>query len=389
VPELFSRQRFAGFGLNRFDPAKTELPLTVVQGARPSALRAQVRLACPRRPGVYGMIDRRGELVYVGKAKSLRARLLSYFRVKSRDHRATEIIRETRAIAWEYAASEFAALLRELELILRWQPRFNVKDQPRRQRRWLICVGREPAAHVFISPRPTRTALHVFGPVPVARMASEAVRRLNDWYGLKDCPSPQVMHFREQQELFPLVRVPGCLRHEIGTCLAPCAAACTQDEYTAQVQGVVNFLRGQDLTPLRELERAMQEAASVQQFERAASLRDQAAALTWLHQRLEYLRQARRLSFIYPIQGVDGQEIWYAIHQGMVRAVLRSPQSEAERAKVRPILLAISENRPVEAEEQVPEPVEGLLLVSSWFRNRPEELKRTRAWPEVLASQER
>src|SRR5206468_7403517 len=139
------------------------------------------------------MIDKPGELLYVGKAKCLRARLLSYFRTRSRDPKAGRILQHARSIAWEIVPSEFAALLRELELIRRWQPRFNVKGQPRRRRRTYLCLGRRPAPHAFLSARPPATALVRFGPVPAGHRAGEAVRRVNDWFRLRDCPQAQPM----------------------------------------------------------------------------------------------------------------------------------------------------------------------------------------------------
>src|SRR5262249_32652426 len=159
------------------------------------------------------------------------ARLLSYFRPNSRDPKAGRILDQTRVLVWETAPSEFAALLRELELIRRWQPRFNVQGQPRRRRRVYVCLGRRPAPYAFLAPRPASTVLAGFGPVPSGERAREAVRRVNDWYGLRDCPQAQEMVFAEQKELFPVLRAAGCLRHEIGTCLGPCAAACTQAAY--------------------------------------------------------------------------------------------------------------------------------------------------------------
>src|SRR5262245_56846002 len=104
-------------GPNALDPSPAK-PFTI-QG-KTAQLRAEIRKLCPRRPGIYGMVDRHGELVYIGKAKSLRIRLLSYFRKKGRDRRAKRIIAQARTILWEACPSEFAALHRELELIRRW-----------------------------------------------------------------------------------------------------------------------------------------------------------------------------------------------------------------------------------------------------------------------------
>src|SRR5262245_66178237 len=125
---LFEKTCFTSFGASRYVGA---VQLYGVTGERPRTLRAGIRDACPPRPGVYGMVDDAGELIYVGKAKALRARLLSYFRTYSRDPKAGRILHRARAIVWELVPSEFAALLRELELIRRWRPRFNVAGQPR------------------------------------------------------------------------------------------------------------------------------------------------------------------------------------------------------------------------------------------------------------------
>ncbi len=295
---LFARQLFTGFGPSLFTPAGETPSLYSVQGGRPARLRAAVRGECPRLPGVYGMIDAAGELIYVGKAKCLRSRLLSYFRPKSRDPKAWRIVGAARVVAWEPAHGEFAALLRELELIRRWRPRFNVQGQPHRRRRTYVCVGREPAPYVFLSPRPPGTAFAGFVPVPGGETAREAVRRLNDWFRLRDCPQAQKMVFADQRGLFPLNLVAGCLRVEIEACLGPCAGACSRADYSAAVRAALRFLEGSDVSPLETLQRAMQEAADAEAFERAAALRDRWQPMHWLSGHLERIRQACRRSCV-------------------------------------------------------------------------------------------
>jgi excinuclease ABC subunit C len=112
VQSLFPGLAPASFGPNGLEPADQEKTLARVASARLSGLRVRVRQECPRRPGVYGMVTERGELVYVGKAKCLRSRLLSYFRPRSRDPKAGRIIKSARAIVWEPAPSEFGSLAR-------------------------------------------------------------------------------------------------------------------------------------------------------------------------------------------------------------------------------------------------------------------------------------
>src|SRR5262249_58323780 len=127
--------------------------------------------------GVEGTLAPTGELIHAGTAKSPRARLLSYFRRNSRDPKAGRILGQTRALVWEEAPSEFAALLRELELIRRWRPRFNVQGQPRRHRHTYVCLGRRPAPYAFLTPRPPAGAPPRSGPRPPGARAPGAPRR--------------------------------------------------------------------------------------------------------------------------------------------------------------------------------------------------------------------
>src|SRR5262245_54625630 len=116
---LFGREPFTGFGPSRFIPIGHEPGVHRIKGSRSAKLKLGVRKQAPKRPGVYAMLDAVGRIIYVGKAKSLRSRLLSYFREKGRDPKAARILKRTRYLVWEHACDEFAALLRELELIQR------------------------------------------------------------------------------------------------------------------------------------------------------------------------------------------------------------------------------------------------------------------------------
>jgi excinuclease ABC subunit C len=375
---LFSRRAFKDFGPNDLFPS-ADVPLRGVVGARAAQLRIKVRAECPRLPGVYGMVNAVGELIYVGKAKNLRARLLSYFRPRSRDPKAGRVVHQARVLVWEPATSEFAALLRELELIRRWQPRFNVQGQPARRRRWYVCVGRRPAPYIHLSARPGSKEVACYGPVPASRRAREAVRHLNDLFRLRDCPQSQEMVFADQRELFPVVRAAGCIRHEIGTCLGPCAAACSQRDYAEQVRFARAFLEGRDTRVLNKIERQMTDASRRMDFERAAALRDKLYVLRWLSERLEFMRRARvKHSFVYPIVGHDGAVVWYLIHQAQVRAAIPVPSDLATKASAAELIESIYRRRG-SLGQPPSQAIDGILLVVSWFRRHPEE--RCRAIP--------
>jgi excinuclease ABC subunit C len=381
VERLFSS--LFDFGPNRLDPEGAAVQQ--VFGKRAGCLRRAVREIGPCKPGVYGMLDEHGALIYVGKAKQLRARLLSYFRARSRDPKAGRILRHARSIVWEVSPCEFGALHRELELIRRWRPRFNVQGQPHGRQFIFVCLGRGAAPYAFLTRRPGRTALACFGPIPGGLRAAEGVRRVNDCFQLRDCPQAQDMIFADQAHLFPVQAGAGCLRYEIGTCLGPCLAACSQRGYAARVRQARAFLEGADQKPLHALEQQMQTAAAAEQFERAAALRDRFTALHWLSEQLAATRRAQTDgAFVYPVKTHDGSSIWYLIRGGRTLEVLREPGCPRTRRLAAKRLQEVY-RRGVPGEESLSfAHCAGVLLIAAWFRRHPGERARARKPADVI-----
>jgi len=375
-PRLFSADAFDGFGPSLFRPAEEPVAGRRVRGKHPDRLKRAVRDHAPRAPGVYGMIDAKGRVVYVGKAKSLRCRLLSYFRENSRHPKAGKIVSHTRVLVWEQTADEFSALLRELELIQRLGPRFNVLGRPGLSRYHYVCVGKAPAAYAYTTAAPTGKELGCYGPLAARNKSEDAVRRLNDWFKLRDCPQTVPMVFADQGELFTEARGAKCLRFDLGTCAGPCAAACSRKDYGDGVRGVRAFLDGRDRTMLATIRRRMDEAVAGFAFEKATALRDRLQALEWIDDRLALLRRTRhRNSFVYPLAGPEGAVRWYLIHRGQVRAALPAPATAAERERTAALI------RQTFARTAPPTVLSGgavdsVLLVAAWFRrNVGEKLK--------------
>ena len=368
---LFPLDVFSGFGPTVIRPQTFVPSLGRLKSRQEDKLRKGVRDSAPKEAGVYGMLGRHGELIYIGKAKSLRARLLSYFR-ESRDPKAGRILKHTQTLVWETVPDEFAALLRELELIRRHRPRFNVLGQPGRQKCCYVCLGRSPAPYAYVSRSPTGRDVAVYGPLTSASRASEAVRRLNDWYGLRDCSQSQVLHFAEQGELFPQERTAGCLRFELSPCSGACVGACSRTQYGEQVRAAKAFLDGNDSRPVTELTSRMMQASTALQFERAASLRDRLANLQWLADKLTWLRQARRdNTFVYPLTGSDQRTVWYLIYRGRVQGACYRPTT-VESAKIATQLLTDVYGLDTRA-SLLPSQIDHVLLVSAWFRKAPTE----------------
>lgn len=355
-------------GRSKFLPAGWRLRTTRIVGARLNQFRSQVRMLAPGEPGVYAMINADGEIIYVGKAKNLRKRLFCYVRSKGRDRKAAKILARTRTIVWEALPSEFTALLRELELIRRWRPRWNVQGQPLRRRNAYICLGHRPAPFLTLTRKSLRHLVARFGPVPATRKTRDVVRWLNDAFQLRDCPPGPVELHPPVGGLFPVVPPSGCLRMELGHCLGPCTPEATPAVYRERVRAAQAFLEGRDRSLLDSLAALMTDAAAGQRFETAALLRDKLTAIRTVVDRLERLRVAQRtLSFVYPVFTGEGV-LWYLVHGarvlGCVSRPSDAPSAEAALVQLRRVFGAGNAELLLDAYE----PIDGMVLVMTWFR---------------------
>ena len=341
---------------------------------------ADVRARAENRPGIYRMLSSAGEVVYVGKSKRVRSRLLSYFRCAFPTEKGARILREADRIEWDYTPSEFAALLEELRLIKRLRPRFNVAMK-RDARHFCFLQLTRGAAPKFLVVRGAHhdDASTYYGPFQGAERVGDAVHELNDALGLRDCALDQRMHFADQAELFTIFpRTPGCIRFEVKKCLGPCVGGCTTREYDQRVRLARSFLDGDDEGPVEKLRREMEAASERLEFERAALYRDKLHRLESLKEQFIRFRFAvETLSFVYPVPGHEGADRVYLIRRGRVRAEIDPPRTAHEHARLRD--LAAEVFAPVEREtSQIPtHEIDELLLLSSWFRRFPAELKRT------------
>ena len=349
---------------------------------RVARLQERVRASALDRPGVYRMVAPDGEVLYVGKAKRLRTRLLGYFRAEYPKEKSARIVREAGTIEWNYQPSEFAALLEELRLIKRWRPRLNVAMK-RDARHYAFIRIAASAAPKFMVVRGAGNDEHgtYYGPFHGATQLGESLRELNDALGLRDCRLDMAMHFADQAELSVApARTPGCIRHEIGKCLGPCVAATTHAQYHARLQLAREFLEGAHESPIDALRLAMEESSAQLEFERAASLRDKMLRLESLREQFSRLRFAvESLSFVYLVPGFGNDDRAYVIRRGRVRAELPAPRTPAEQDALRRRAAEVFAPAARRATTVPAHEVDELLLLSSWFRKFPEELDRTTA----------
>jgi excinuclease ABC subunit C len=229
-----------------------------------AALRRQAA-RLPEAPGVYLFRDGAGGILYVGKALSLRQRVVSYFRrTGPLAPRIARLVRQVRALEVLRTASEGEALLLEAQLIKAHRPRYNValrddKTYP------LLKITNEPYPRLVVTRRRTADGARYFGPYPEAGLMHEAVRFLRRVFPLRTCRT------------FP--KSP-CLEYHLGQCLAPCVGYVDAAGYRRIVADLTAFLEGRRERLLDDLDRRMRQAARHEDFEAAARVRDQIRALT-------------------------------------------------------------------------------------------------------------
>lgn len=349
--------------------------------ARLQALRGVVRAGAEDRPGVYRMVTETGEVAYVGKSKRLRSRLLSYFRAEYPAEKSARIVREAHEISWHYTPSEFAALREELRLIKSLRPRLNVaqKRDARNQCFVRLTGGRAPRLTVVRGTGASERGGVYYGPFVGAAHLREALRELSIALGLRDCTLDGKMHFADQMDLIQLpARTPGCLRFEIGTCLGPCVGAATARVYGQRVREAREFLEGASDKPLSRLDQAMREASGRMEYERAGILRDRMQRLEALVARFSRLRFAvESLSFVYLVPGHEGEDRCYVVRRGVVRHEQQTPQTPEEWRALEQRVRDVFRAHELAAGAVPAHEVDELLLLTSWFTTRPEELDAT------------
>ena len=349
-------------------------------------LADRVSRACPSVPGVYGMFDRAGDLIYVGKSKALRSRLMSYFAASNANEKGGHIVENARVIQWETQPSEFAALLREQQLIRRFTPRWNVQGVPRRQRPVYLCLGREPAMF-FVSATPPTTAVAAEGPFYGMARMRVGVEVLNKAFGLRDCSAKQVFRFSDQMDLFDMQYRPGCLRLETETCLGPCAGACSRTDYAEAIAAAQSFMDGFNHSPLVKTREAFERAVEHRQYELAGRLHTTIGTLEYIDRKLGLLASARRThTFVYDVSGFDGCHTWYLIRGGeVVDVASRPPTRDAARDFQTRWTRWRKSVRGSRRRDGNPH-AHTLSLVASWFKKHRDQFESTMSIDEIASA---
>jgi excinuclease ABC subunit C len=340
-------------------------------------LRRRVKSLAEQRPGIYRMLDASGRVLYVGKAKRVRARLLTYFQAKFPEDKGARILHAASDLSWDYVPSEFAAHLAELREIRKWRPPYNVQMN-RRRIAVFVAVSAHPAPKLSSTAAFAREGARYYGPLASPMRTAEAIKVLSDLFGLRDCADRMPMVFAEQGDLFDAPRQAACSRHELGLCSGPCAGLVTARDYRERVEAAVAFLEGRAIAPVDRVVGGMMAAADRGEFEAAARWRERFEALEWLLGATTRARAAvELLTFVYRDPGSHGDDRAYVIRRGVVRASYPWPGTPIEAAAFRAVVAGdLSEPEPPPGPLEAGT-IEEMLLVMSWFRRHPDALRRT------------
>jgi excinuclease ABC subunit C len=261
--------------------------------------------ALPRRPGVYRMFGAGHELLYVGKARSLRDRVGTYFAAGNVNPKVQALVAQITAIEVTVTNSETEALLLEYNLIKEHKPRFNVVLRDDKSFPYIHLDAR----HEF--PRLTfyRGARHApgryFGPFPSAGAVRDTLNQLQKLFRIRNC-----------RDTFFANRSRPCLQHQIGRCSAPCVGLIAPEAYAQDIQAAVKVLEGRSDEVNAELAARMEEAGARLEFERAAQLRDQLAALKRIQAQQVVTAGGERDADVLAIVGEAGE---YCVSVMLVR----------------------------------------------------------------------
>jgi excinuclease ABC subunit C len=226
----------------------------------------------PDAPGVYKWRDAKGRVIYVGKAKSLRGRLNSYFADAGQLHpRTRQMVTSAAAVEWTVVGTEVEALQLEYSWIKEFDPRFNVKYRDDKSYPSLAVTLGEEFPRLQVMRGPKRKGVRYFGPYAHAWAIRETLDLLLRVFPARTCSKG--VFVRAGQVGRP------CLLGYIDKCSAPCVGRVTPDEHREIVDDFCDFMSGQTTRFTRRLEREMAAAASAQEYERAARLRDDISAL--------------------------------------------------------------------------------------------------------------
>ncbi|MBD3610458.1 MAG: excinuclease ABC subunit UvrC [Gammaproteobacteria bacterium] len=228
----------------------------------------------PEKPGVYRMQGEEGYTLYVGKAKSLKKRLASYFRANVDSRKTQSLVSRIHDIELIVTHTEGEALLLENNLIKSLKPRYNILLRDDKSYPYIYLSSQEAFPRLAFHRGARKAKGRYFGPYPSSSAVRETLNLIQKLFPVRQC-----------EDSFFRNRSRPCLQYQIKRCTAPCVGLVSEQDYADDIRHAVLFLEGQDNQIIEELVKQMETASAQLEFERAATLRDQISALQKVQER--------------------------------------------------------------------------------------------------------
>ena len=229
---------------------------------------------CALKPGVYRMLNEEGDVLYVGKARNLQARLSSYFQKNITSPKTRALVARIASVQTTVTGSEAEALLLEQSLIKELRPPYNILLRDDKSYPYIRITTSDRFPRITFHRGSRRSGSHYFGPYPSGGAVREALSLVEKVFQVRNCSDS---YFRN--------RTRPCLQHQINRCTAPCVGLVSEEAYAHQVKLAMDFLDGRSREVVEQLSAEMDAAAQALDFERAAIIRDQLAAIQSVQQK--------------------------------------------------------------------------------------------------------
>ena len=276
-------------------PEQPQEPQTTPVPTGPQVIRGFLR-TLPSAPGVYRMIDAAGEVIYVGKAKSLKARVTNYTRPEGLPVRIQRMIFATASMEFVRTETESEALLLEANIVKRLRPRFNVLLRDDKSFPYILISEDHEAPELTKHRGARRRKGSYFGPFASAIAVSRTIASLQKAFLLRNC-----------SDSFYAARTRPCLQFQIKRCAAPCTREISLEGYAELVADAKRFLSGKSQSVRDHLQDEMNRAAEALDFERAALLRDRLSALALIQSQSDATSRTMEEADIFAIHHEGGQ----------------------------------------------------------------------------------
>ena len=234
--------------------------------SKPTSTNVQISVL-PSNPGVYQFYDAEGKILYVGKAKNLKRRVLSYFNKKQEYGKTRVLVKKIHTIKHIVVPTESDALLLENNLIKKLQPRYNVMLKDDKSYPW-ICIKNERFPRVFPTRKLIKDGSEYYGPYTSMKTVRTLLDLVKSLYPLRTC------NYDLSKEKIEAGKYKVCLEYHLGNCLGPCEGFQSENDYHAQIEDIRQIIKGNFKDSLQTFKRQMKEFAEQMEFEKAQRIKD-------------------------------------------------------------------------------------------------------------------